>query len=65
MSSLPARLRHSGYVTLVSGLSETDPAETELAVVSAGSTALAAAVVTANLVLGLARLAHLLGSLGH
>src|ERR1700754_4601544 len=63
--ALPARLGHAGDVTLVGGLAQADPAEAELAVISARATAATAAVVFPALVLGFAALADLLGSLGH
>src|ERR1700733_9744617 len=63
--ALPARLGHAGDVTLVGGLAQADPAEAELAVISARATAATAAVVFPALILGFTALADLLGSLGH
>src|SRR6201999_2365219 len=63
--ALPARLGHAGDVTLVGGLAQADPAEAELAVVSARATATTATVVFPALILGFTALTDLLGSLGH
>src|ERR1044072_821289 len=61
----PARLGHAGYVALVGGLAQADPAETELAVDGARPAAAPAAVVAAGLELGFATLLDLHRSLGH
>src|SRR5215471_3698989 len=65
MLVLPARLGHSGDVPLVCGLAQADPAEAELAVVSARAPAAPTTVVGAGLELGFAALTDLLGSLSH
>src|SRR3954454_22417295 len=62
---LPARLAHPGHIALVGLLAQADPAQAELAVVGAGPTALAAAVIPAGLVLRGALLRNLLGRLRH
>src|ERR671910_2680255 len=61
----PTRLGHPGDVALVGLLAQANPAEAELAVHRTRAAAVAAPVVAPGLVLGRARLAHPLGSLGH
>src|SRR6185437_12470453 len=63
--ALPAPLGHAGDVALGGRLAQADPAEAELAVVSARATATAATVVFPALILGFTALTDLLGSLGH
>ena len=53
--SSPAGLRHAGDLAFQGELPEADPAQIELAVVAAGPTATAAAVVVAGLEFQLSR----------
>src|SRR3954447_7420213 len=62
---LPAGLGHAGHIAVVRGLPQADPAEAELAEVSARPATAAATVVRAGLVLGLAALPNPLGCLCH
>ena len=62
---LPARLLHSGYFTPVGQLAQADAADTEFAVVAARAATELAAVISANLELGLPALLCYEALLGH